>query len=92
MEIDMNALDWIRSKAVVKSTEVLEMEDGSAYSVVFSAFNGRLPNRMVYQVLDQMDELVNIPDEVVETIRVGGQYRSDFGKCEFLRTDYIKIK
>lgn len=92
----MNALEWLRTKATKSETYDLAIsaEDAAAnecepgtYTVTRWHFAGRIPNRMVFELRKLTGALV-VTDTENEVLRVGGQYRSDFNKCEFFRTTY----
>lgn len=97
----MNALDWVRSKAEERETEIMVIEPEEAgegtkagqWLVKRWHFRGTLPTRMAYQIRDNLKtgklERVETGDiQITENLRIGGQYRSDFGKCEYWKTIY----
>lgn len=87
----MNALDWLRSKAQQVSVEVLTLEDGRKFKSTFYSFKGRIQPRMVFELEKLSGELKNECDAVYETLRTAGQYRSEFGNCEYGRFEYEQV-
>lgn len=88
----MNALDWLRSKAQVSSVEVLTLEDGRKVKSTFYSFKGRIQPRMVFELQRLRSELKADYDAVYETLRTAGQYRSEFGNCEYGRFEYEQVE
>ena len=95
----MNALDWIRDKAEVSGVETMTILPEQAgqgtksglWQVTRLHFKGRLPTKMVYSVKAELGKLVKLYDgdkQINETLRVGGQYRSEFNNCEYSKTVY----
>lgn len=92
----MAAIDWIRSKATQVQQYVLpisaeqaaasEIEPGN-YRATQWKFEGTVPYRMAKEL--QGATLVNT-DMENETLRVGGEYRSEAGRCLYYRTVYEK--
>ncbi len=96
----MTALDWVRSKATQSEQYVMTVtpEEGAAtecepgdYLVTRWRFAGRLPYRMAKEMRGEYGKLINAADEI-ETCRVGGQYRSEEGNCEYFRVTYKKME
>lgn len=91
----MNALEWLRSKATTTfdsmtvSAEEAALNGGApgTYKITRQYFKGTLPARMAFEVRKSMHLLVNNDNEV-ERILIGGQYRGDFGRCEYFHTTY----
>lgn len=84
----MTALNWIRDNA--KQFDQYELEvDGQVFVATWFSFNGRVPNRMVFELQKQLSQLV-VNETENEVLRVGGQYRSDFNKCAYTRAVYTK--
>lgn len=90
----MNAIEWLRSKAtvttdtmVVTPEEAFECDPGT-YRITRMHFRGNLPYRMARDVR-------NIPltrtDTVNEVLHIGGQYRSQYGQCEYFHTTYERV-
>lgn len=86
----MNALDWIRSKSTETISDTLVVE-GETYKATTYRFRGNLPNRMATDVRKLLGELAS-SDFERETLWIGGQYRSDYGTCEYIRTVYQRIQ
>lgn len=86
----MNALAWVRSKATVFSTDTFEHE-GKTIRVTYSSFRGNVPPRMIFQLREQLSQLANDGDREIETLHLNGQYRGDFGKCEYIRSVYEQV-
>ena|SRR6218665_2292959 len=96
----MSALDWLRNKATVRPIEymIVTEEDSAStgtkpgkWKITRSVFKGRLPTKMVFQVKGEYAKLIKQFDgdiQINESIRLGGQYRSEFNNCEFFRTVY----
>lgn len=85
----MNALDWVRNAA--KQIDQYEIEvGGEKYIATWFSFKGSVPARMVFELKSMLSSLV-VTDTENEVLRVGGQYRSDFNKCEFTRATYSKV-
>lgn len=92
-----NAIEWLRSKAattvemmVITPEEAAATPDGAApgtYKVTRQYFSGTLPARMAHEVRKLASTLKNT-ETVMENVRIGGQYRSDFGRCEYWHTTY----
>lgn len=100
----MSALNWVRGKAKITEEFMTITPEESARSgakpglwkVTRAFFSGNLPTRMAFQIRDERGQgkLINTHTETtqtVETLKIGGQYRSEFGKCIFSRTDYTWI-
>ncbi len=87
----MNALDWLRSKATVSSVEVLTLDDGRKVQSTHYTFKGRIQPRMVFERQKLRGELKADCDAVYETLRTAGQYRSEFGNCEYGRFEYEQV-
>jgi hypothetical protein len=85
---EMTALNWIRDNAKQFDQYELEVE-GEKFIATWFSFNGRVPNRMVFELRDQLSHLV-VNDNENEVLRVGGQYRADFNKCSYTRAIYTK--
>lgn len=81
----MSALDWIRSKAVIVNQDAWTNDDGMRISTVTYGFRGRLPKRMMPQL---KNPALITGEKVNETLALNGPYRSDYGKCEYTRTEY----
>lgn len=101
----MSALDWVRSKAGKRPVEfmtVTQTEEGEealagTWRVTRWHFKGRLPSRMVYQLRDEqahnkLEKTFDGAKQVNETLKIGGQYRSEFNDCEFSRTEYERVE
>lgn len=85
----MSALDWIRKKS--KQFDQYELEhEGGNYLATWRSFRGRIPNKMVYELRKELPSLINTKLEN-ETLRIGGQYRSDFNNCEYIHVVYTKV-
>jgi hypothetical protein len=93
-----NELAWLRSKAELKTTDVLSVsvergaesgiEPGN-YEARYYAFEGNLPFRMVAKLRGCKD-LIN--DEYTsEVLRLGTGYRDGETACRFYRTTYTLI-
>lgn len=87
----MNALDWLRSKAQQVNVEVLTLEDGRKFKSTFYSFKGRIQPRMVFELQRLRSDLKNESNVVYETLRTAGQYRSEFGNCEYGRFEYEQV-
>ena len=85
----MTAINWIREKAKVVNVEMLNTDEGN-YKVTLKVFRGNLPTRMFMELKNGRPALVN-EDFETETLRIGGPYRSDFGKCEYFHTTYERV-
>lgn len=83
----MNALNWIRTNATEVNSETFKLEDGRTVKSTLRSFKGVIPNRMVFEVKKELFALVSGEYEN-ETLRLGGERRSDFGKCEYFHTTY----
>lgn len=91
----MNAIEWLRSKATTTvETMVINAADAAAsdttpgtYTITRKYFRGTLPTRMAYEAR-ALAKTLTVTDTVVETLRIGGQYRSQFGQCEYWYTTY----
>lgn len=84
----MSALDWIRRNATQFDQDELEVE-GVKYVATLYRFKGRVPKKMVYDLTRELSSLV-VTETERERLLVGGQYRSDFNKCEYSRVVYTK--
>lgn len=84
----MSALDWIRKNAKQFDQYELEVE-GKKFVATWFAFNGRVPNKMVFDLKRELPSLV-VTETENEVLRVGGQYRSDFNKCAYTRAVYTE--
>ncbi|MGV1985635.1 hypothetical protein ACQZ5N_03375 [Agrobacterium sp. 22-221-1] len=82
----MSALDWIRKNAKQFDQYELEVE-GKKFVATWYSFNGRVPNKMVFDLKRELPSLV-VTETENEVLRVGGQYRSDFNKCAYTRAVY----
>lgn len=90
----MSALDWVRNKAVqvdqyvltISPEDAVECEPGN-YTVTRYRFAGRINYRMAQEIRKEYGRLIKADDEI-ETCRVGGQYKSDEGNCEYIRATY----
>jgi hypothetical protein len=87
-ETEMSALNWVRNNAKQFDKYELEVE-GEKFVATWFSFNGRVPNRMVFELQKELSGLVVTGTEN-EVLRVGGQYRSDFNKCVYTRAVYTK--
>ena len=96
----MHPLEWIKSKATLKPVETIEIpdtpevrEDGvepGIYERYTLYFKGTLPARMVKQWERNRRPLEN--DALThEVLHLGGQYRSDYGRCEYWHTSYKRV-
>lgn len=84
----MNALNWVRNNA--KQFDQYELDvDGEKFVATWYGFNGRVPNRMVFELQKELSALV-VTDTENEVLRVGGPYRSDFNKCAYTRAVYTR--
>lgn len=99
----MGALDWVRSKVEARPVEfrtiVPESIDetekagtkAGTWKVTRYYFKGVLPYAMAKKIRAEKAPLVNVAEgdsQISETLKIGGQYKSDFCKCEFFRTHY----
>lgn len=95
----MTALDWVRNKANQTTVESMEIPVESAgegtkpgtWRVTNWVFKGTLPVKMAAQIRNEFDKLVKVQSGDIQTnevLRIGGQYRSDYNKCEFYKTVY----
>lgn len=95
----MSALDWVRSKAAQTTVESMEIPVESAgegtkpgtWRVTSWHFKGALPLKMAAQIRNEIGKLVKVQSGDIQTnevLRIGGQYRSDYNKCEFSKTVY----
>ncbi len=81
-----NAIEWLRSKATTTTdTMVITPEEATdcapgTYRITRQHFVGTLPTRMA--------STLKTTETETEQIRIGGQYRSDFGRCEYWHTTY----
>jgi len=82
----MTALAWIRSKATPMADDTIEFE-GATYIIRRVRFAGTVPYRMARELSGS--KLENT-DTANEYLRVGGQYRSQAGQCEYMRTEYVR--
>lgn len=89
----MNAIEWLRSKAtttvdtmVIAADEATDAAPGT-YKITRQHFSGTLPTRMAYEVR-KLAPTLKTTDTEIEQVRIGGQYRSDFGRCEYWHTTY----
>lgn len=101
----MSALDWLRGKADAKPVRFLTVSEADAGEATIAGtwkvtgwhFKGRLPSRMVFQLREEnqngkLQKTFDGKRQVEETLRLGGQYRSEFNNCEFWRTEYELIE
>lgn len=93
---EMAAIDWLRTKLETYAVEDMPVTPAEAeatgclpgtYRVTRERFRGRLPYHMARDMKRAPVALVRT-DTVNETLRLGGQYASEFGNCEFFRTTY----
>lgn len=95
----MSALDWVRNKAAQTEIDTMEIPAESAgegtkagtWRVTRWHYKGTLPIKMAAQIRNEICKLVKIESgdiQTTETLKIGGQYRSDYNKCEFFRTVY----
>src|SRR5215217_793155 len=95
----MSALNWLRDKAEFRETTFMTIAADSGdegtkpglWRVDRWHFKGTLPNRMAAQIRNELDKLVKVQSGDIQTqevLRIGGQYRSDYGRCEFSKTVY----
>lgn len=95
----MSALDWVRGKAEHKDTKFLTISAESAdagtkpglWRVDRWHFRGVLNSGMATGIRKEFDKLEKTDSgdiQVNEVLRIGGQYRSEYGNCEFSRTVY----
>ena len=93
----MSALDWVRNKASQTEVYTLDIESESegtkagTWRVTRWHFKGTLPNRMAAQIRNEICKLIKTESgdiQTTETLKIGGQYRSDYNKCEFFRSVY----
>lgn len=95
----MSALDWVRSKAVERETRFLDVpadsnDEGTKpgkWKMTRWHFRGTLPTKMAAQIRNETTKLVKVESGDIQTnefLRIGGQYRSDYAKCEFSKTVY----
>jgi hypothetical protein len=91
-----DAIDWIKSKARPLADDTLVIGADTAaeagiepgtYKVRTVYYRGTLPNRMVAQIRKGHRPLISTEYEH-ETLKLGGAYRSDYGRCEFWHTTY----
>lgn len=88
-----NAIEWLRSKATTTTdTMVITPEEATdcapgTYRITRQHFSGTLPTRMAYEVRKLASTLKTTETET-EQVRIGGQYRRDFGRCEYWHTTY----
>lgn len=83
----MSPIEWLRSKS--KVTVETEFLAGMNVEITRYYFRGVLPAIMFEQL--KKTKLEQSSDFVHENIRLGGQYRSDYGKCEYWYTLYRPI-
>lgn len=86
----MQALAWIRTKAAVTAVEEFPGNAGETFKVTRSVYRGTLPYRMAKELRSQLADLVK-SDMEVETLLIGGQYRGDFGRCEYIHAVYERV-
>lgn len=95
----MSALEWLRSKAkeqpesymTIPESEASEGNKAGLWKIRRSYFKGRLPTAMVYQLKNRGTTLTKVESgdvQVLETLKLGGQYRSEFNNCEYWYTTY----
>ncbi|HAU74865.1 MAG TPA: hypothetical protein DCW88_04845 [Agrobacterium sp.] len=84
----MSALDWVRKNAKQFDQYELEVE-GKKFVATWYSFNGRVPNKMVFDLKRELASLV-VTETENEVLRVGGQYRSEFNKCTYTRAVYTE--
>lgn len=95
----MSALDWVRGKAEFKETSFLTISAENAdagtkpglWRVDRWHFKGTLGAGMATAIRKELGKLVKVESgdiQTHETLHIGGQYRSDYGKCEFSKTVY----
>lgn len=84
----MSALNWIRKNSKQFDRYEIEVE-GEKFIATWFGFTGRVPNKMVFDLKRELSSLV-VTETENEVLRVGGQYRSDFNKCEYSRAVYTK--
>lgn len=84
----MTALTWVRENS--KQFDQYELDvDGEKFVATWFKFEGRVPARMIYQLRDELKNLV-VTETENEVLRLSGPYRSDFTKCAYTRTVYTK--
>jgi hypothetical protein len=95
----MSALDWVRNKAAQTEIDTMEIPAESAgegtkagtWRVTRWHYKGTLPIKMAAQIRNELTNVVNVQSGDIQThevLRIGGQYRSDYGRCEFSKTVY----
>lgn len=95
----MSALDWVRGKAEHKGTKFLTISAENAdegtkpglWRVDRWHFSGVLKSGMATGIRKELGKLASVQTgdiQVNEVLRIGGQYRSEYGNCEFSRTVY----
>lgn len=95
----MSALDWVRGKAEARETKFIRIEAESAdegtkpglWRVDRWHFKGTLGAGMATGIRKELGKLVKVESgdiQTKETLRIGGQYRSEYGNCEFSKTVY----
>lgn len=95
----MSALNWVREKAVERETSFMDVPAESAdedtkpgkWKMTRWHFRGILPMKMAAQIRNETSKLVKTHSGDIQTnevLRIGGQYRSDYNKCEFSKTVY----
>ena len=86
------AMNWIRGKATEAPDWSTDVEvNGVAYRSTVYTFKGTLPPKMVGQLTREPRNLAN-EDLLYESFRLGGQYRSDYGKCEYARYEWTSVE
>jgi len=88
-----NAIEWLRSKATVTTdTMTVTPEEGAVsecapgtYRITRLHFRGTLPYAMVR---DLRSAKLTKTETVNEVLQIGGQYRSQYGQCEYFHTTY----
>src|SRR5215217_7765647 len=92
--LKMSALNWVRDKAEHKETEFMTITAESAgegtkpglWRVDRWHFRGVLGAGMATGIRKELSKLVKVQSGDIQTnevLRIGGQYRSEYGNCEF---------
>lgn len=85
----MTALNWLRSKAAKTEQYQITTDEGETYDTVAYYFRGSLPAGLASSVRKELNNLI-VTETLHENILIGGQSRSDYGRCEFWRTEYTR--
>ena len=96
----MTALDWLRSKAVLRLTDQVEIGEADAdvecpagvYKICYFQFEGVVPTRMAFELRDSktLAALTNTA-LISERLQLGNGYRSGFNNVRYARSEYTRI-